>query len=77
MRHHAFRATRAMINGLVSLILGVFTLATPAGFPGLITGTLTIVHGFLGLRAATASRQYGIVSQAVISRQWEVSHGSW
>jgi hypothetical protein len=46
------RATSAIINGLVSLILGVFTFATLAGFAGLITGTLAIVSGFLGLRAA-------------------------
>jgi hypothetical protein len=49
---HNLRATRAIINGLVSLILGVFTFATPAGLAGLITGILAIISGFLGLRAA-------------------------
>jgi len=46
------RATRAIINGLISLILSVFTLFTLAGFAGLITGTLAIIYGCLGLRAA-------------------------
>jgi hypothetical protein len=46
------QAKRAIINGLISLVLSVFTLFTLAGFAGLITGTLAIVYGFLGLRAA-------------------------
>ena len=46
------RATRAIINGFISLVLSVFTLFTLAGFAGLITGTLAIVYGCLGLRAA-------------------------
>src|SRR5436190_1087054 len=45
------RAKRAIINGFVSLILSVFTIATLAGFAGLITGTLAIVYGFMGLSA--------------------------
>jgi hypothetical protein len=46
------QATRAIINGLVSLVLSIFTFATPAGLAGLITSTLAIVCGFLGLKAA-------------------------
>jgi hypothetical protein len=69
------RATRAIINGLVSLILGVFTFATPAGFAGLITGTLAIVHGFLGLRAAkqlpgNMGRKQAIIGMAMGGVAW-------
>jgi len=46
------RAKRAIINGFVSLVLSVFTLVTLAGFAGLITGTLAIVYGFMGLGTA-------------------------
>jgi hypothetical protein len=46
------QAKRAIINGLISLVLSVFTLVTLAGFAGLITATLAIVYGFLGLRVA-------------------------
>jgi len=46
------RAKRAIINGFVSLILSVFTPVTLAGFAGLITGTLAIVYGFMGLSTA-------------------------
>ena len=46
------QAKRAIINGFVSLVLSMFTLATPAGLAGLIPGTLAIIYGFMGLSAA-------------------------
>lgn len=46
------QAKRAIINGLISLVLSLFTLVTLAGFAGLITATLAIVYGCLGLRIA-------------------------
>ncbi len=72
---HNLRAKRAIINGLVSLILGLFTFATPAGFAGLITGTLAIVHGFLGLRAAkqlpgNMGRKQAIIGMALGGVAW-------
>ncbi len=46
------RASRAMINGIISIILAFLTLVALVGYAGLITGTFAIVYGFIGLNAA-------------------------
>jgi hypothetical protein len=69
------QAKRAIINGLISLVLSVFTLFTLAGFAGLITGTLAIVYGFTGLKAAkqlpnTMGRRQAIIGLALGCIAW-------
>jgi hypothetical protein len=46
------RAKRAMINGIISICLGVITLLSLVGAAGLITGTFAIIYGFIGLNRA-------------------------
>ncbi len=45
-------AKRAIINGVISIIVSTFTLLTIAGFAGLIIGTFAIIYGIMGLRLA-------------------------
>jgi hypothetical protein len=71
------QAKRAIINGLISLVLSVFTFVTLAGFTGLITGTLAIIYGFLGLRAAkqlpnTMGRRLAIIGMVLGFMAWFV-----
>ena len=47
------RAKRAMIQGFISLAFSLLTLFTLVGYAGLITGTLAIVYGFMGMNAAS------------------------
>jgi len=46
------QAKRAIINGVISLIVSAFTFLTIAGFAGLVIGTFAIIYGFMGLRMA-------------------------
>ncbi len=46
------RATRAMIYGIISLVLSLLTLTTMIGFSGLITGAFAVIYGFIGLSRA-------------------------
>ncbi len=41
-----------MINGIISIVLSFITLFALVGYAGLITGTLVIIYGFIGLNAA-------------------------
>ena len=45
-------ARRAMINGIISIVLSLLTLFTLIGFAGVITGTFAIIHGLRGLSIA-------------------------
>jgi hypothetical protein len=71
------RAKRAIINGIISLVLSLFTIFTLAGFAGLITGTLALVYGFTGLRAAkqlpnNMGRRQAIIGMVLGSIAWFV-----
>jgi hypothetical protein len=46
------RANRALINGIISIILSFITLFALVGYAGLVTGTLAIIYGFIGLNTA-------------------------
>jgi len=46
------QARRAMINGIISVVLSLITLFALVGAAGLITGTFAIVFGFMGLNTA-------------------------
>ncbi len=70
-------AKRALINGIIALVLSLFTLFTLAGFTGLITGTLALVYGFMGLRTAkqlpnNMGRGLAIIGIALGSIAWLV-----
>jgi hypothetical protein len=45
-------ATRALFSGVISVILGLITLASLVGFAGLITGTFAIWRGITALNYA-------------------------
>ncbi|GAC1363755.1 MAG: hypothetical protein PVS3B1_04590 [Ktedonobacteraceae bacterium] len=46
------QAKRAIINGVISFVVSLFTLATVAGAAGLIIGTFAVIYGLVGLRHA-------------------------
>ncbi len=74
---HNLPAKRAIINGIIALVLSLFTLFTLAGFTGLITGTLALVYGFMGLRTAkqlpnNMGRGLAIIGIALGSIAWLV-----
>ena len=69
------RASRAMIYGILSIVLGVLTLATLVGYAGLITGTFAIIYGFIGLNRAkrlpgNVGRAQAIVGIVLGSAAW-------
>jgi hypothetical protein len=46
------RAKNAMVYGIISVVLALFTLVNAYGFAGLITGSFAIIYGFMGLNLA-------------------------
>jgi hypothetical protein len=46
------QAKRAIINGVISLVVSTFTFFTIAGFAGLVIGTFAIIYGIMGVRLA-------------------------
>jgi hypothetical protein len=45
-------AGRAMFYGILSIVLGLFTLFTLVGFAGVITGGFAVSYGFTALNAS-------------------------
>jgi len=59
------RAGRAMIYGIISLVLGLFTLFTLIGFAGLITGTFAVIYGIGSLNFAKRFPNHPGMGQAI------------
>ena len=41
-----------MVYGIISVVLGMLTLVTLAGFAGVITGIFAVIYGFTALNAS-------------------------
>ena len=59
-------AKRAIINGVISLVVSGFTIATIAGLAGLVVGTFAIIYGVMGLRLARHLPNKSGEGQAVV-----------
>ncbi|MBA2678533.1 MAG: DUF456 domain-containing protein [Ktedonobacteraceae bacterium] len=46
------QAKRAVINGVIALLVSLFTLSTIAGLAGLVIGAFAMIYGLSGLRLA-------------------------